>query len=78
MPSRIAESILTHRRREEKHRFSRKNGAFWSRNRDQLALPFLAIETDGSTFPQIIEAKLESLILSAERLKMELSNKGLR
>lgn len=78
MPSRIAESILTHRRREEKHRFSKKNGAFWARNRDQLALPFLAIETDGSNFPQLIEAKLESLILSAERLKTELSNKGLR
>jgi len=31
-------------------------------------LPFLAIESDGSPFPQLINAKLESFCLRAERL----------
>jgi hypothetical protein len=31
-------------------------------------LPFLAIESDGSPFPQIIDAKLETFCLRAERL----------
>ncbi|MBT8489416.1 MAG: hypothetical protein KJN62_00040, partial [Deltaproteobacteria bacterium] len=30
-------------------------------------LPFLAIESDGNRFPQIIEAKLEAFLLQAER-----------
>ena len=32
------------------------------------ALPFLAIESDGSPFPQVITAKLETFCLRAERL----------
>ncbi len=72
MPCRVAESILNHRLRDEKHNFSRRNGAFWRENKDRLSLPFLAIETDGNTFPQLIEARLENLILSANRLKEEL------
>jgi hypothetical protein len=31
-------------------------------------LPFLAIESDGSPFPQLIDAKLETFCLRAERL----------
>jgi hypothetical protein len=31
-------------------------------------LPFLAIESDGSPFPQLINAKLETFCLRAERL----------
>jgi hypothetical protein len=31
-------------------------------------LPFLAIETDGSPFPQLITAKIETFLLRAERL----------
>jgi len=31
-------------------------------------LPFLAIESDGSPFPQVIHAKLEAFCLRAERL----------
>jgi hypothetical protein len=31
-------------------------------------LPFLAIESDGSPFPQLISAKLETFCLRAERL----------
>jgi len=40
-------------------------------------LPFLAIESDGNLFPQIITAKLEVFILQALRLhkKMMYSNR---
>jgi hypothetical protein len=31
-------------------------------------LPFLAIESDGSPFPQLIDAKLDTFCLRAQRL----------
>jgi len=72
MPCRIAESILTYRLAEEKEHFSRKKGEFWSSAKNRLPLPFLAIESDGNPFPQLVETRLESLILSAVRLKESL------
>ncbi|MBN2515392.1 MAG: activase [Deltaproteobacteria bacterium] len=68
MPNRLAEAILT---REMNMEGKRATG---NRNRKlrKLAgevqdLPFLAIESDGNRFPQIIEAKLEAFLLQAER-----------
>jgi predicted CoA-substrate-specific enzyme activase len=72
MPCRIAESVLNHRLIDEKENFSRHSGAFWAEQKNELPLPFLAIETDGNSFPQVVEARLESLVLSAQRLKLEL------
>jgi hypothetical protein len=72
MPCRIAESILTYRLVEEKENFSLKKGEFWAANKDCLPLPFLAIESDGNPFPQLVETRLESLLLSANRLKESL------
>jgi predicted CoA-substrate-specific enzyme activase len=72
MPCRIAESIVSYRLREEKENFSRHNRKFWNRQKGKLPLPFLAIESDGNPFPQLVETRLESLLLSANRLKEEL------
>jgi hypothetical protein len=72
MPCRIAESVLNHRLIDEKENFSRHDGAFWAEYKNELPLPFLAIEADGNQFPQVVEARLESLVLSAQRLKAEL------
>jgi predicted CoA-substrate-specific enzyme activase len=72
MPCRIAESIVGYRLVEEKENFSRDNGKFWSSRSKDLPLPFLAIESDGNPFPQLVETRLESLLLSANRLKEEL------
>jgi len=72
MPCRIAESILAYRLVEEKENFSRENGSFWAANKDRLPLPFLAIESDGNPFPQLVDTRLESLLLSAERLRESL------
>jgi predicted CoA-substrate-specific enzyme activase len=69
MPCRIAESILAYRLVDEKENFSLKRGKFWAANKDRLPLPFLAIESDGNPFPQLVETQLESFLLSANRLK---------
>ncbi|MCU7496041.1 MAG: activase [Ignavibacteria bacterium] len=69
MPSRVAESILNVEMNtagkfaaEKKKYFSEENGD----------LPFLAIETDGNIFPQIIQSKIEIFMLQAERLHEKL------
>ena len=69
MPCRIAESILAYRLPADKEHFSRHNARFWADNKKELPLPFLAIESDGNAFPQVVEARLESLVLTPHRRK---------
>ncbi len=75
MPSRVAESILSEKftTGEKLELLMRSNGSGPIRHGDLLKekdrkLPFLAIETDGNAFPQIIEARLEAFALQARRL----------
>ncbi len=69
MPNRISESILnTAMNREDKLAVDPENASLRSLLTDVEDLPFLAIETDGSPFPQLIQAKLEAFCLRAERL----------
>ncbi len=75
MPSRVAEAVLSEKftagekaellLKTNGHRPS-KHGAVLRRKDEKL--PFLAIETDGNAFPQIIEARLEAFFLQARRL----------
>jgi predicted CoA-substrate-specific enzyme activase len=72
MPNRLSEAILSKiMHRDDKLKVTRDH-----RVRQTLAnieeLPFLAIETDGSPFPQLIHAKLEAFCLRAERLHREM------
>ena len=69
MPNRLSEAILSKvMQREDKLRLTPPGLHL----RKVLAaieeLPFLAIESDGSPFPQLIHAKLEAFCLRAERL----------
>ncbi len=70
MPSRVAESILNIEMNYA--------GKLKGENRiDYLSsyfsnLPFLAIETDGNQFPQIIQSKIEIFMLNAERIHFQL------
>ncbi|BBO89943.1 acyl-CoA dehydratase activase [Desulfosarcina ovata] len=68
MPNRLAESILS----EIMTPADKLAAANGSRLHEILtgmgSLPFLAIESDGSPFPQIITAKLEAFCLQAGRL----------
>lgn len=72
MPCRVAEAITICRIQEEKAALSKDRHEFWKKNASCLTLPFLSIETDGSVFPQVIEARLESFILATHRLKQQL------
>jgi predicted nucleotide-binding protein (sugar kinase/HSP70/actin superfamily) len=68
MPSRVAESIL----KKEMNVAGKSKIKGWEKKAHEYAdigeFPFLAVETDGSPFPQLIEANLEAFVLQAGRL----------
>ena len=69
MPNRLAEAILSEAMTHEgKLATDPNNKRLQSVLTSLDDLPFLAIESDGSPFPQLITAKLESFCLRAERL----------
>ena len=69
MPNRLSEAILNETMtRREKLAAEPKNNQLKAVLADIEDLPFLAIESDGSPFPQLIDAKLETFCLRAERL----------
>jgi len=69
MPNRISEALLnTAMHREGKLATDPHNASLRAILSDMEDLPFLAIESDGSPFPQLISAKLETFCLRAERL----------
>jgi len=69
MPNRMAEAILTETMKcETKIATSPQKGNLQSILNGEDDLPFLGIESDGSPFPQLITAKLESFCLRARRL----------
>lgn len=69
MPNRVSEAILNETMtRQVKLATDPKNVQLRSVLTDIDDLPFLAIESDGSPFPQLITAKLETFCLRAERL----------
>ncbi len=71
MPSRMAEAILSEVfTTAEKRKLTNSSGAKVSALlQDNCQLPFLALETDGNPFPQIIDARLEIFLLQAKRLQ---------
>ena len=73
MPSRMAEAMLKREMTPEGK--SRMPG--WVKRAkqyaDQGAFPFLSIETDGSPFPQLVEANLEAFVLQARRLHQRMT-----
>ena len=69
MPNRLSEAILNETmNRKEKLKTDPKNKRLRSILAETEDLPFLAIESDGSPFPQLITAKLEAFCMRAERL----------
>ena len=69
MPNRLSESILNETMNSEtKLAAEPGNKRLRAILSDIDDLPFLAIESDGSPFPQLINAKLETFCLRAERL----------
>jgi len=71
MPSRVAESILAVEMNIAGKMAS--NGKDLSQLEEDISeLPFLAIETDGNPFPQIIQSRLEIFLLQTKRLHKKL------
>jgi predicted CoA-substrate-specific enzyme activase len=69
MPNRLSEAILNETmNRKDKLATDPKNKQLRAVLTGLEDLPFLAIESDGSPFPQLINAKLESFCLRANRL----------
>ncbi len=69
MPNRLSEAILSEiMNRQDKIAIEPDSKELRIILTDIDALPFLAIESDGSPFPQIISAKLEAFCLQARRL----------
>jgi len=73
MPSRVAESIL----KKEMNVDGKARVPGWEKKAHEYEevgeFPFLAVETDGSPFPQLIEANLEAFVLQAGRLHRKLT-----
>ena len=76
MPSRVAESILNSELNIEGKSAAEKIKRE-SYNIEIENLPFLAIETDGNIFPQIIQSKIEIFILQTQRLHKIISEGNL-
>jgi len=69
MPNRLSEAILSEvMNRDCKLSAEPGNRRLRAVLSDTDSLPFLAIESDGSPFPQLITAKLEAFCLQAKRL----------
>jgi hypothetical protein len=75
MPNRLSESILNEAMNSnDKLATDPDNRELRTVLTDIDELPFLAIESDGSPFPQLINAKLETFCLRAERLHQQILN----
>jgi len=69
MPNRLSEAILNETMNSRDKIASEPENEFLRHVLTDIdELPFLAIESDGSPFPQLINAKLETFCLRAERL----------
>lgn len=68
MPSRLAESILNEAMNSKTRLALEPKNNYLKKALDEIDdLPFLAVESDGSPFPQVINAKLEAFCLRAQR-----------
>jgi hypothetical protein len=75
MPNRISEAILSEAmRREAKLRICVSENNLEKILATMDDLPFLAIESDGSPFPQLINAKLEAFCQQSRRLHERMVN----
>jgi len=77
MPNRLSESIMHETmHRGEKLKTDPENRRLATTLKTIENLPFLAIESDGSPFPQLIDAKFEAFCLSAQRLHKKMRFDG--
>jgi len=72
MPTRLTESLAASEMKVENKIFAerlvKKNYKLPEVFNGKMNIPFLTIETDGNVYPQVIEARLETFALQAERV----------
>lgn len=68
LPSRVAEAVLTETINCEKPKITEHQQLVLEIMKKHPALPFLALESDGNPFPQLIEAKLDIFWLQVARI----------
>lgn len=74
MPGRMAEAIISETINEEKIKIAVDKDLVRRVMEDHPSLPFLAIETDGNLFTQVVEARLEAFCLQVERLHRKIQD----
>lgn len=74
MPSRVVESILA--KQATLANKEKLSGRKYPELQAMHKLPFLALESDGNPFPQIVEARIEAFCLQVERLHEMKKNSG--
>ena len=79
MPNRLSEAIMHETmRRENKLETNPADNSLKAVLTRMEDLPFLAVESDGSPFPQVIEAKLEAFCLRARRMHEQMHRSSLQ
>jgi predicted nucleotide-binding protein (sugar kinase/HSP70/actin superfamily) len=72
MPTRLTEGLIipemTIRNKKEVMARFDKNYNLPDYFTDDMNIPFLSIETDGNVYPQVIESRLETFLMQAERM----------
>lgn len=68
LPTRVTESILSCHMNVESQRACHRGSSYPEMGFENDELPFLSIEADGNPFPPIIQARLETFCLQAQRL----------
>ncbi len=72
MPSRIAEAVIGAQINERKREIARDKELVAKVMERYPTLPFISIETDGNSFPQVIEARLEIFCLQVKRMHRQI------
>jgi hypothetical protein len=74
MPTRLTEGLMTPEmkvgRKKEIVRKYNKHYELPEYFHDNMSIPFLSIESDGNVYPQIIESRLETFLMQAERMSV--------
>lgn len=68
MPARISEALISQKMSEHKLKVAREVELVKNVMASHPSLPFLSVETDGNTFPQLIESRLEAFLLQVGRV----------
>lgn len=68
MPARLSEALVTQKLKDTKLKVAQEKELVKRVLEAHPSLPFLTVETDGNTFPQLIESRLEAFLLQVSRV----------